>query len=182
MVKDYYMYLLVNVILHVCILFTILGAFFQFYISFIEEKEYKKEISSLTNNFKNELSSTLSKNKKQEEPFKTALREIPFESLYEIYKHPAKATTINNTWLKIVIWTVVCFLFVILFSMLSIYYFRCGGCKINFYEVLTENILIFILVGSIEVLFFLFIAAKYVPVKPSTMSDVFLETLKTQFV
>lgn len=181
MVNDYYMYLLVNIILHVCILFTILGAFFLFYISSIEEREYKKEISSLTKDLKKELESVLEPYEKEEKQFKKALQELPFESLYEIYKQPAKATTINNNWLKIVIWTVVCFLFIILFSMLSIYYFRCGGCKINFYEVLTENIFIFIFVGTIEICFFLFIAAKYVPVKPSTMSDVFLETLKTQF-
>jgi len=176
--KDYIIYLITNIILHLCILFTILGAFFIFYISKIEENAFQKEISSLNDTLKSQLDNNISPEEKTN--LKSALQTLSFDDLLSIYSTPAKTTTINNKWLKGIIWCIVIFLILILLTLLSIYYLRCGGYKINFYEILTENIIIFIIVGAIEISFFLFIAARYVPVKPSTMTDVFIDTLQEE--
>lgn len=175
--NDYILRFIINCILHVAILFTILGAFFIFYISHVEEKAYQKEINSLINDALIPQLNKLDPDNQQK--IKSLLQSLPLESLQKPYSKTSKWVNINNTWLKRVIWSVVAFLFVLLTGLLLLYYIRCRG-NMNFGEVLLENIIIFILVGSIEIYFFTTIAAKYIPVHPSLMTEVFIETIKEQ--
>lgn len=168
---------IINSILHITILFTILGAFFIFYVSHIEEKSYQKEITSLINDSLMPQLQNLEGISKQ--TVQSLLQSLPLKSIQQSYAHTAKWVTINNKWLKGVIWGIVFGLFLLLSGLLLLYYIRCRG-RLNFGEVLLENIFIFILVGMIEIYFFIKIAAKYVPVHPSLMTEVFITTLKEQ--
>jgi hypothetical protein len=167
----------INSILHIAILFTILGAFFIFYVSHIEEKSYQKEISSLINDALIPQLQSLDGTSKQ--TVQGLLQSLPLQSIQQSYADTAKWVAINNKWLKRVIWCIVFFLFLLLTGLLLLYYVRCRG-RLNFGEVLLENVIIFILVGAIEIYFFINIAAKYIPVHPSLMTKVFITTLKEQ--
>jgi len=165
----------INCILHIAILFTILSVFFIYYISHIEEKAYQKEVDDLVNH---EIKPTLDNLPPQNKAvIHNILRPIPFEIIELPYQTTSKYVLFNNKWLKIQIWLVVAFLFSILVSLLLLYYLRCPG-KLDFIGVLVENALIFMFVGCIEIGFFIYIAAKYIPVKPSLMTDVFIKGVK----
>jgi hypothetical protein len=149
--------------------------FFIYYISHIEEKAYQKEVNDLVNHdIKPALDNLPPQNKAV---VKRVLKQIPFEIIELPYQSSSKYVRFNNKWLKTQIWLVVAFLFSILLSLLLLYYLRCPG-KLDFISVLVENVLIFIFVGCIEIGFFIYIAAKYVPVEPSLMTDVFISGIK----
>lgn len=173
------MYLLVNIILHVLILFTILCSFFLFYISRIEQKTYENEIRKAANSLKEQLEEHVTKDQKPE--VQNVLKQLPFDDLLTIYNKPAKSTTTNNNWLKLNAWLFVAFLFIVFIQFFLICQYKCC-CNVSFAHLIFENIVIFIIVGAIEIGFFVFIASKYVPVKPSTMTNIFINSVKDKIL
>jgi len=166
---------IINCILHIVILFTILGTFFIYYISHVEERAFQKEINNLVDNELKPSLDQLSPDNKLR--LQQILQQLPLKTLELPYQKSSKYVQINNEWLRSRIWLVVGFGFTILGALLLMYYIRCRG-KLDFVGVLVENIIIFIIVGAIEITFFLNIATKYVPVQPSLMTNVFVSHVK----
>jgi len=170
--------IVINCILHAAILMTILGVFFISYISPVEDKQYRKEISSV---FDKELTSSLDKLAGTEKKIVLqSIDQIPIDTLKKLFSDKSKEVQVNNRWLQITIWTVVAFLYIVLAALLILYYTHCGS-RFNFGHILLENIIIFLCVGAIELSFFMFIASRYIPVDPSLIAVTFVETVKKNF-
>ena len=77
----------------------------------------------------------------------------------------------NNSQLLQFNIVIIVLLFLGLVATIFVRYLICGK-TLNFGEIIGENILILIFVGAIEYYFFMNVASKYVPVKPSYMPSV----------
>jgi len=106
----------------------------------------------------------------------SSLQQAQLETLLKIYETPTENRIINNTWIEKFIYLIVGLLiFAIIIAVLTAKA-NCG--KISVVEILSENIIIFICVGVVEFLFFTKIIIKYIPAYPSTLSNLFVNSLK----
>lgn len=172
--EDPYTSLLINCLIHVLILFTILSIFFIVYVSQLEERTFKNEIGSLINE---EFNNINEENKKSLQPY---LEKINLKKVKEIYSNPDSTVTINNQWLLRLSYSIIAFLLLLVIILVGVLFFSCKMC-VNLKDILIENIVIFLLVGVVEICFFLYIASQYVPVAPSVITTTMIETLQKNF-
>ena len=83
----------------------------------------------------------------------------------------------NNKKLKWYSFYMIAFLFVVLLGIICYYKFY-KKVDINLKYILVENLIFFIFIGIIEALFFIKIAAKYIPVTPDFVSTTLLDRIK----
>ena len=162
---------LLNLILHVIILFIILTVFFFVYISVLEKEAYQNEIDSV---LRNEFLSQLNKlPDDQKQVIRSYLEDTNFDLYLNNFKVPNTYVTINNNWLVAVCVIVGSFL-ILLF--LTIFFFVQHTChlRLDIYNIIYENICLFSITGVIEICFFVYIAYNYIPVSPTVMLDSFL--------
>ena len=165
---------LLNLILHVIILFTILTVFFFVYISVLEKQAYENEIDNvLRNEFLQQLNN-LDQDKK--DMIRSYLQNTNFDTYLNQFKIPNSYVTINYNWLVSTCIIIGSFL-ILLF--LTIYFFVQQTCKLrlDIYTVIYENICLFSITGVIEICFFIYIAYNYIPVSPTVMLDCFLSDI-----
>lgn len=167
-----------NCLIHMLILFTVLTVFFVVYISRLEVRSFQKEIGGLLGVQMDKAFASLSPEKKK--VFLEGLQNVDLDKLQELYAKPANVLVINNKWLRTVAYTVIVCLMVITVLTIILLRVSCRLC-VNLNELLLENAVIFIFVGMIEIGFFLFIASRYVPVAPSTMTSTMIDELKKKF-
>jgi hypothetical protein len=87
-----------------------------------------------------------------------------------VYAGDAPTTTLNNDWLFGSTFTVVGLLWAT--WVLTLWFLYNSRMLPDVAHVLKENLFVFTLVGVVEILFFLNVALKYIPVPPSTLSKV----------
>lgn len=152
----------VNLFLHLLILFTFLIVFFQFYLVQISRNNAEHEISVIV---KDLVRNAVKVDPKLFQILNTVIP-LPLKQLRQEFDRAEPSTQVNNEWLirtlnimTILFWVV----FVVFVYILSQ---RCDE-KIHFKELIIENVLVFSVVGVVEVLFFLKVALKYVPIQPS---------------
>jgi hypothetical protein len=177
--EDPFVAFFLNCFLHAVILFTILAFFFIFYISRLEEKTFQKEIGSLLQSQISDGFNQLSLDEKQQ--LTQSLDVIDLVQLQSLYDVPDKTVENNNRWLLTLSYTLIgvsIAFVIILFVVLS---FSCKMC-ISLTKICVENIVIFTLVGAIEICFFLFVAAKYSPVAPSLLTTTLVSSLQKKLL
>ena len=147
--------LILNLFMHVFILCLVLILFFFLIVSKLERKNLENELKK---NIKSSIeSSSINKNKYQSQLlFKIA-------NLYDL-KNEADLIY-NNSLLNYSV--MVCLFLIICFIIILITMKYYGNRCTYFLPILFENILLFMCVGIIEFIFFINIAIKYIPVKPS---------------
>jgi len=168
--NKYGVYLVINTIFHVTILFLILGLFFRFYVSTVVKTTLENEIEKLIDD---NISNNLDNSGLSEEQ-----RELLFSSvdrLHKYYDRVDKRVQDYNDWLFRDIFTITGILFCLSLMVTVVSYLLCN--KINVGHILLENGLIFLGVGIVEFLFFTLVARKYVPAPPSLMLSSILESL-----
>ena len=165
--------LLFSSFLHMVILFTILTALFLLLISKLEKEIFDREIHD---NLSNTLVTSLQKAYKYGS-LKTILQTIPLDRLQTFYSQPSQENEIYNKWLQISMFLTIGFLITIILILSLFLYFTCGK-MIPLWHIVEENIIIFIIVGTFEAIFFLLIARKYIPCPPSFMMTTFFDDLK----
>lgn len=166
--EEYYTNLFFSVVLHVLLLFIFLTIFFWTVISKAESKSLYNELNNtIDKGFKNiNVMSTLEE------------KGIPKSKISDIKKYFNNYFSNENIayennnkqilTLNIVIIVLITFS---LLSMIFVRYLLCGK-SINILEIIGENILVLLLVGAIEYFFFIKIASKFIPVKPSYLTEV----------
>ena len=172
---------ILNIGLHMIILFTFLVVFFFEYISNVSKKTIDDSINDLIKDNTNDLLMKLDKisddiNKdtgskldwSQIKDIATTLETEYDEELPDITSHNKKLY--NTAIICIVLFTVLLFGFGI--------YMSHKGFKINWKFIIIENFIIFVMIGIIEYLFFVNIAFKYIPVDPSNITNSLLDSLK----
>lgn len=157
--------LILHLFMHVFILCLVLTLFFFLIVSKLERENLERELKK---NIKSSIeSSSIKKNKYQSQLlFKIA-------NLYDL-KDEADLIY-NNSLLNYSV--IVCLLFIICFIIILITMKYYGNRCTNFLSILFENILLFICVGIIEFIFFINIAIKYIPVKPSFIVELINNTI-----
>jgi len=162
----------INVIIHVFILLMIISGFFFIYVSQLAKDKFRGELSDvITENLGDAL-----RNADSEGYIKKGLQVVDLEKFKDYYDRPDPTAANENSWLfrtTIMIVIVLVLLLVIVVVIVKLF------CKrIPFGSVLVENLVLFTLVGAVEICFFLFIARYFVPTKPSLIIQSTIESIK----
>ena len=165
---------IVDIFIHLVILVLVLSVAFWMFIAPMEKKEFSRQIKEqISNSMKGAFN-----NLKQTDI--EHLSHINFDILSKYYSRPDKTTQVYNSWLKksnIILVIVLLFSLGLVWALLS---FSCQKC-VPIGRILLENIALFVCIGAVEVVFFLKVASKFIPVKPSYMARQFVEDLKSKF-
>jgi len=165
----------VNVIVHIFILLTIISTFFFLYISKLGKEKFHNEIEKIISNNMNKIL----RDGDKEKYIKNLLKNLDLEKGKEIFNKPEKWSEIQNNWLVKITGTVIFILILIMIIILFIVYLF--GYRIPIESILKENIILFSLIGTVEIGFFFFIARYFIPTKPSLLLETLLNNLKTNF-
>lgn len=169
---SFYTELVINVIIHMIILFIILSGLFWLFIAKKSSEALTKEINQNVDKVFEKLNLSPTD--------KTAIHKYVNDnkSLLDIlekqYHQPDPIVTKNNNWLKIFNITSLAILVVTLVVVLTVLSLSCSMC-IPIWHILKENLILFTFVGIIEGLFFYYIAMHYVPVTPSIAVNAFID-------
>jgi hypothetical protein len=166
-----------NTMLHMFILWVFLTVFFQLILAKTIRSGFKQEIEKTIDEIVPQGLSNV--NEKTNGVLCNYFKNHDFDPLIQNYSKPFAEVTKNNNYvfgisIGISIFSLI--MFILLYLVLS---GVCGHCN-SFVELIVENLLIFLVVGVIEYMFFMKIASKYIPVAPSSMVKSFVENLKDQ--
>lgn len=164
----------INILLHVIILFTFLSLFFFLYISKVEQELLRGEINTIVHD------ALLSQLEAVKNPMfqEGAAQLVPvLQKLQALYRNPDPFTTERNILVKFSSLYIFLILASILLTVVLTIKYGCGH-NIKLWKVILENIVIFMLVAASEYTFFIKIAIKYVPTKPSLIIDSIIDEVK----
>ena len=162
-IQNYPSQLSVNLLLHFFILFVVLSVLFLTYVSRIIDDGFN---GALDDALKNVIGSI-----DMSDDQRALFRLFPQHLLTQ--EDPVKSK--NNKWLKNTIFLfIVGILLVILCVLFTVY----KNCKqVDLPKILAENAITFLLVGTVEFLFFFYIVKNYIPIKPSMMKSYVLKKI-----
>lgn len=169
--------LIINILMHMLILFTILNIFFNKFVK-------QLTTDAINNELIHAIDDAFSKNQSNFEKYTNKI--LLNENYYNYYDNLFKQEDIERAYVnKHVIENINTFnitlgIIFVLFLVFSFYYKLID--QNEFSKIIVENILTFICVGVIEYLFFTQIAIKYIPVEPSYISKSFINNLKQRFI
>ena len=161
-----------NIVAHVAFLITILSLVFIFYTSRIMSKSVTYQVSQLIDNEKDKLFSLL--DDKHLQQIKTLTEKVNEDKLKQML-NANSARLVNNDFVNLTLLEAGALFFVMLIIGFILVKMTCTN--VRFTHIIGENILIFILVGVVELLFFLNIILKYIPAYPSEAAHIFIEEL-----
>lgn len=165
----------INAIVHVFILLTIISAFFFIYVSQLARNKFHDELSDVMND---NLAPAL-ENADKNGYIKKILQGINLTPAAQYYNTENEATTIENRWLMQA--TIGIIIMLMLTMIIALFITKLFCKKIPFGSILRENIILFALVGTVEIVFFLYIAKNFIPTKPSLVMETVVNSLKTNF-
>jgi hypothetical protein len=166
--------ILVNALLHMLILGTILTAFYFIVISDLGSKTFR---SQLRNNIVDNLVPAMVRNdEKTNFSIGPQLKNINFTQLKKAYEKDSDVTINQNKWVKKVAITVLIMIAIMIVIIVSLLLTFCK--KVPIFAILRENIILFTMVGIVEIAFFLQIAKNFIPTKPSIIMDTVVESIR----
>lgn len=176
MYKDMNFSFILNVLLHGIILFIILLIFFKLVVSNIYTSSFNDNVSNLISDNINK--QFINIDTETNGAFKKTLienKEI-LEILQRQYGEPDEVSETNNKWMY---YYSCMFIFsMIAFTISYIIVAKHYSNNLHAIDVIKENIITFVLIGLIEVIFFLKISENYNPIPPSLIVNTFYDGLK----
>lgn len=170
---------IVNLGIHVLILFTILNLFFWLYVSKIEKKLLKDQVDSFVSNVPSVLSQ-LNEKFKPDNLFKAKLREKMTKVMAENTGEDPEMISNNK---KLLVRSFISVFIIFILLVVGIQYIKHNkGGYIDFGLIFKENLFIFFFVGIIEFLFFKNIAIKYTPVNQSFVIDTIIDKIQEKYI
>lgn len=164
----------VNGVLHVLILLMIVSSFFFLYVSQLSKDKFEDELRDMINN--NLGNAIQTADTKQD--LKNMLKQMPMDTVVNYYENKVDpASDLQNQWLKRTIVMIIIALFITVVGTLVILKLSCHQ-SVPFWSILKENIIMFALVGCVEIAFFMYIARNFVPTKPSLMMQAIVDSMK----
>ena len=166
---------IIDIFIHLVILVIVLSAAFWIFIAPLEKREFSGQIQNQISSSMKDAFQNIPKS-----PAPSPISKINLDVLISYYGRPDKTTDIYNSWLKkvnIIMIVVLLLAFILTWALLSI---SCKKC-VPVGRIFMENIALFACIGAVEVLFFIKVASKFIPVKPSFMVQQFFEDMKTKF-
>lgn len=169
--------LYINSVLHVVILFTILGLFFMVMIAPKTRDAMQNLINGLVNGINNDSFDKIN-NKTRGGLCRTLkTNEFLFDFAKGEFSNTDEATQVHNDDLVKITFIIIGSLFALFTFVVLTIYFNSGVC-INLVSVITENLIIFLFIAIAEYMFFINITSRYVPMVPSELSKEIIENLK----
>jgi hypothetical protein len=178
--------LVVDIFVHVIILLGILLSFFVLVISKLETKELTGQITNQIDTNLPKLYNDINKSSPNN-AFQTLVKSLNkggdksiLSVMERYYDKPDAATESENSMPILGALIVLLSLTGGLFAIWAVLKYSCNKC-IPLGGIIFENIVLFGCIGVIEILFFNFIASKYVPTLPSYFVNETLESMKRKF-
>ena len=153
-------HLVLDVLVHVLILFTFLSMFFFTFVSKVEQKAFEEELGGM---IEKNVTAALDSKKESILPYIDDIRP-QVNTIKQLYVGPDRFGQATNKTIKISC----IFVAVILISIISTI-IVVGKDKVNILGILKENVITFFFVGIVEFWFFTNIAIKFIPTTPSLM-------------
>jgi hypothetical protein len=180
---------MVNALLHALILTSILTVAFAVIISRVEKESVTSEVhTSISEGMRTGLEQQHAKDPKKfceamallTTPGTAAGGGSILDAMEANYDRPSPEITVQNDLTRNMAASLVIGLAaVVLFTWVSLSLTSCHQAIMI--ELITENIMVFIFIAAIEVMFFLFAARKFIPVTPSFMQREVIEQLRSIF-
>lgn len=164
----------INSIIHIFILLTIISAFFFVYVSNLARSKFHNELADTINDNLTPALEKADKDQYIKDLLKNIQPQLNQASVY--FQGENESTTIENQWLMKT--TILIIAMLVLTTVIIIIILKLFCKKIPFTVILRENIILFTLVGAVEIMFFLFIAKNFIPTKPSLVIQTLFDSLK----
>ena len=177
MVSNYTLGLLVNVILHVLILFIFLTILFFTVIAKKEKEETNSRLKSAIKTGINTLLSSIPE-KIWTQDSKAIIKQM--QQIEQENKEPNTDLENNNTKIFYNVMIII-IMFTVIISFYLLYIIGIKKRKIGFKYIMTENIYIFLILGSLEFIFFWYIIQNYIPIYSEDVEIEILEHIKSYF-
>lgn len=168
--------LIVNILVHVLILFTVLTFLFIFVVSKIAYNSFNGAVDSLVDdNFSTKLRELPPE---QRQFISNVVTSIPSDRITMMLSQQDPIIVSHNNWVLAVAFIIIFILFLTIFLIVFILR-KTSNIKVPIGHILFENFWIFSGVGIIEYLFFINIASKYIPQPPSVLVNNIVQDLQT---
>jgi hypothetical protein len=174
---------ILNILFHVLILFTFLTIFFFTYISTTEKNATQDAINNIINNQSKSILSEIDNLDKK------IGGKIDWDKFKEISENIVNSNTDydkttdgesikdnNNNVFWTSIYIIIALVVIIVAYIIWNLYYKHEKLKIG--EILKDNFIIFMFVGTIEFLFFVYIVSKYIPTTPDIIGITAIEKIK----
>jgi len=186
--------LALNILLHSTILFTVLSILFTQFISNVTSNAINREIEHIINNdigeihdeikniFDEQTNNEINKERRKilKNEFKTMTKTENYDYYINLFsKNDVVRQSINNQvffYIKIV--AVLLIIFLIFFIFYSVKTETITQSTVR--HIILENVITFIFIGAFEYLFFINVAFKYIPTKPSLLTKSLVDSLKSK--
>ena len=165
----------INLFLHFLLLFTFLTIFFIVFISKISTNAFNGEVTHLTGKIVDNNIQPLKENKN----FNEVIRTIPTKQLYDLFSKEDYDVKNTNAGLIHNVISILIFSWILFIVIVVLLKYQCG-VNLHLEEIIVENLVTFAFVGAFEYYFFTKIAASYVPVAPSFISQQFIDSIKDE--
>jgi len=166
-----------NVIVHVFVLFIVLTILFWAVIRGMMENALKHEISKYADESFQNIKENLQPNQRDIAKNFATQNSTQLQLLSKLFSIPDPVTTTTNKWVMNVNIIIGISILIILLVVFFTYWINVGVYPPILW-ILWENFWTFLCIGMIEGLFFYYVAIKFIPVKPSVMTDAVIDTLK----
>ncbi len=164
----YVVNMMIHTIMHIAMLFLILGLFFKYYVSDVMKSAMEGELEhAIKGGIETEIAKYGYKGQYNDNTV--------ISKLHSHYDRPHDVVEMNNRWLYRDMFTVSALLFACLIVIIVTSYLLCH--PVNLGHVVLENLLVFVGIGAIELLFFNLVVSRYVPIPPSLMMNTVKERL-----
>jgi hypothetical protein len=168
---------MINIFVHVIILFGFLTLLFNFVISKVMVSAFQNEIGHIIHdNLGKELKD---KYNQLGDQTKNILKSINLTKLENELKKPSKYVQLQNAWIKRSAVVVTFILAMMVAMMIFLVKYTCNTC-VPIFDIIKENIVVFTFIGIVEYMFFTKIAMKFIPAPPSLMVKTFIDALKQE--
>lgn len=164
--------------IHGLILFTFWVVFFIMYVSKILTNSMKEELGHI-------ITSAVPKGLEESRKLTNnqtdlLLKMIPLDNFKNTYNKESQVNKFNNDWL----FTVMIIMNIVFFFVITLSYVilsRACSYEIDLLDILKINAITFVFIGAIEFVFFENVALKFVPTKPSLMTNSIFEDIRNYF-
>jgi len=178
MASNYTLGLLVNVILHVLILFIFLTILFFTVIAKKEKEEINSQLKNAINTGVNTLLSPLSPKTIPPNFWNTIVNDM--KKIKEENEKPDEELENNNTKIFYNVMIII-IMFIVIIGFYLTYIIGIKKRKIGLKYIMVENLCIFLILGSLEFIFFWYIIQHYIPIYSEDVEVEILEHIKSYF-
>lgn len=169
-----------NGFLHVFLLFTFLSVLYFLVIAPLGRKSFNNEITDQIQPSLKKIITNLSPDEKDTISSIATLKidgKFVVDNLITKYATENKEMQTNNKWVKVIDFIIILIFFGGFMSIVLLLQYSCKKYT-GIGWIVVENIISFIFIGIVEYVFFLKVASKFVPAKPSLLLNTLIDSFK----